>query len=408
MKSRVITLCEYETLQIGDFWDAENRIVPVHIVAALEKLQASSRRDIFKISRKTITAQQFVGTVGLGEWAIDILPKVDQLDKDDTRALGKSSSTLLDAFMRLYTRKLASEWRRGHIASYRKREANRTALKGKLLFSQQIRKNLIHPERFFTSTDEFMQDVPLSRLLKAGLHVCRQYSFGNEVRRDAMELLAEFDEVGDYGFTDDELKRLSVNRQTERFGPIVELAKLFLGERVPDRAGRGMTYSLVFDMNVVFERFIGNIMRRHVCPPEHSATLQLSSKSLLRADKKPYFRLKPDISIRSDGKPFCIVDTKWKRLDCSKPNSNVSQTDMYQMYAYGKEYDVPVVILLYPQSDGMAQKSKVDSYRHNLCIDEGVARRIDVCQVDISKPLLGSVGSVCDQLGGLVRGAISG
>ena len=39
-----------------------------------------------------------------------------------------------------------------------------------------------------------------------------------------------------------------------------------------------------------------------------------------------------------------MIDTKWKRLDMSRPHENVSQSDVYQMYAYGKEYDLPKVI----------------------------------------------------------------
>lgn len=43
------------------------------------------------------------------------------------------------------------------------------------------------------------------------------------------------------------------------------------------------------------------------------------------------------------------MDTKWKKLN-SKPNVNygISQSDMYQMYAYSKKYHTSEIWLLYP------------------------------------------------------------
>ena len=47
-----------------------------------------------------------------------------------------------------------------------------------------------------------------------------------------------------------------------------------------------------------------------------------------------------------------VLDTKWKKLieDKSK-NYGISQSDMYQMYAYAYKYDVENVILIYPKDE---------------------------------------------------------
>ena len=61
------------------------------------------------------------------------------------------------------------------------------------------------------------------------------------------------------------------------------------------------------------------------------------------------FTLKPDIVI-DDGK--IIVDTKWKILSENKSNQGISQSDMYQLYAYGTKYQsCENLYLIYPKDE---------------------------------------------------------
>jgi 5-methylcytosine-specific restriction enzyme subunit McrC len=50
--------------------------------------------------------------------------------------------------------------------------------------------------------------------------------------------------------------------------------------------------------------------------------------------------------------PF-IFDTKWKLIDHNKPEKNyqINQSDLYQLYAYGKKYDSCSLLLIYPESE---------------------------------------------------------
>lgn len=54
------------------------------------------------------------------------------------------------------------------------------------------------------------------------------------------------------------------------------------------------------------------------------------------------------------------MDTKWKRLiDKERANYGISQSDMYQMYAYSKKYKTPEIWLLYPLNDEMRDYSDI-------------------------------------------------
>ena len=358
--------------------------------------------------------------MGLDGYAIEILPKIETDAATVRRNLvqmlaiarlvphvaggraGLSASvatSLLDAYMDLYVRELAAQWRRGPIRSYRKDERNRLCLEGKLLFPQQMRQNLLRPDRFYTRADEPLQDVQIPRVLEAAVEVCRVHAIAATVQRGAMELLADFAQVRDELFDQAALAHVQVDRTTERFGPLLALAKLLLSGRTADLPGGERTYSLLFDMNVVFERYIGETLRRVVCPPALSADLQVSGKSLVRLGSQPKFRLRPDVGISAAGKRTCLLDTKWKRLDRSKSHNNVSQSDMYQAYAYGKEYGVSTVILLYPDPGGWPREVAV--YRHTPGDLE--SPKIVVATVDLSGDVVGTrSGSVAAQLADLI------
>jgi len=63
-----------------------------------------------------------------------------------------------------------------------------------------------------------------------------------------------------------------------------------------------------------------------------------------------------------------ILDTKWKRIDAGKPEKNydLSQSDFYQLFAYGHKYrrdeEVPRLVLIYPYWSGLQNALPVFDY----------------------------------------------
>lgn len=54
------------------------------------------------------------------------------------------------------------------------------------------------------------------------------------------------------------------------------------------------------------------------------------------------------------------MDTKWKSLiNSERANYGISQSDMYQMYAYSKKYETSEIWLLYPLNDEMRDHSDI-------------------------------------------------
>jgi 5-methylcytosine-specific restriction enzyme subunit McrC len=410
--SNIIILKEFERLPVGAEWDANKRIIGVWEAAAIERFQIEDGQELLQFGHRTIQATNWVGTLGIGRRCLEVLPKIDDLSGSldargtrenllwmvaraglvpiapaDIARLAESKHPLLAAFLQLYVENLALEWQRGPIKVYVAEEENRTFLSGKLLFQQQTRHNLIQQQRFYTVADEFTMNNPLSCLLKAALKRCALQRLSETVARGARGLLQEFADVSDWEISPMEAEQIKVSRQHSRFALLIDLAKLILQAISPEAGGEGQqVYSLMFDMNVVFERFVAAEMQVALAGFSLTVVPQLGGRCLLTQKGKKRFNLRPDIGISQGDKVICLIDTKWKRLDLNKPHAGVSQADVYQMYAYGKEYDSPLTVLLYPRQ-GRLQES-IAEYLHNPEIEgETSPRTITVKTLDVCKPM---------------------
>jgi 5-methylcytosine-specific restriction enzyme subunit McrC len=120
-------------------------------------------------------------------------------------------------------------------------------------------------------------------------------------------------------------------------------------------AGDTRGFSLLFEMNTLFEEYIGLTILRSLVDLSLRVTLQKPRRYALfdLSANKDRFMMKPDIVIHYEGKPVMIVDTKWKRLITDDPKFGVLESDVYQMMAYAQIYEVQHLLLLYPHHDGL-------------------------------------------------------
>jgi len=183
-----------------------------------------------------------------------------------------------------------------------------------------------------------------------------------------------------------DFKRVHLTRLNEEYAPILNLCKLFISQSSVELSADEMaTFSFIFDMNVLFEEFIGEFIKREFQGEYSSIRLQPADKFLV--DEKivghvrqgSVFRMRPDIILQKGGGDSAgrlILDTKYKRLGGLDNKEGVSQSDLYQMHAYSKKYDCPSVVMLYPQT------SK-ESKRFDFCIDSFTVvhiRTVNLCR----------------------------
>ncbi len=124
-------------------------------------------------------------------------------------------------------------------------------------------------------------------------------------------------------------------------------------------------------MNKLFESFVASEMRKWLCSAKLSyenkefmgqifgenkdfyLKTQEKSKYLALEGDKNRFLLNPDIvgyqkQVQTDQALF-IADTKWKILSQEKQNYGISQSDIYQIFAYLAKYQCKRGFLIYPK-----------------------------------------------------------
>ena len=366
MQQSQITITEFERVyqhDIGkkDFGDIENFILK----------NSDENAPFLKIASgvggKFIQARNYVGVLqtksGL---TIEILPKIaDKNDAERSKAVFikmlktlknfpfKSSNLaslktqnlpLLEIFISMFLCELEALVKKGIKSDYVALEENLNFLKGKLNINEQIKRNSIHKERFYVGYSEFLNDIKINRIIKTTLKFLYKKSNSSKNQQKIRELLFIFDEVSECENYKNFFAKLVINRQVKHYEQTLLWCKIFLlGNSFTPHKGDDLAFALLFDMNALFESYVGNFIKK-----KFSGTiLQHSEKHLVENPKS--FRLRPDIFLKDK----FIADTKWKIV---KSRDDISQADLYQLYAYGKKYECGRLYLIYPKIDGVEQE----------------------------------------------------
>mgnify|MGYP002791879453 FL=1 len=278
---------------------------------------------------------------------------------------------LLEIFISMFLDEVSKLIKIGIKSDYVELEDNLKFLKGKLKISEQIRKNIVHKERFYVCYQEFSTDRAENRLIKSTLEFLYKRSKSSKNQQLIREYLFIFDEISSSSDINADFSRLKLNRQTKHYEQALLWSKIFLQNKSfsPYR-GSDVAFALLFDMNRLFESYIGNFVKKRL----PNAKLQHSQKYLI--EKPKGFMLKPDIFLRHQKRNY-IADTKWKII---KSKDDISQTDLYQLYAYGKKYECGKLYLIYPRISGINQKAMKFRYENDM--------RLNVLYFDLEKDKL--------------------
>jgi 5-methylcytosine-specific restriction enzyme subunit McrC len=370
------------------------RVLPQRLYDRLVRSEAA-REDrgeaaVFRWRRNHCLVGPWVGVMQIPGLQLEILPKIDdnvaqdndQEVRDIRRNLiemllrgglgavrsrgvadlalkrGNLHDQLVDAFLE----RGLFELQRGLDRGYATEEDNLLTLRGKLVLSRHVAKNAAHKSRFFCRHDVLTEATQISARLKQACRVLAARALPVAVVVKSQQVLALLDDVPDAPFRHREPDPV-FTRQNERFADIYGFACMLLEGHAPDaKSGEVETFSLLFDMEQVFERYIAAFLASQVMHRFSSASLHPQAKghrfSLYRDQQDAVLRMAPDLLFvheTAGAKKTLIVDTKWKRL-FEEQGGRPSRPDLYQLYAYLHRYDCQQVYLLYPKAAGVVPR----------------------------------------------------
>lgn len=340
----------------------------------LELMGLSARKGVGRI----ITAKNYVGLISMKDGTtIEILPKIcsktvsgepeveaKQLVIDMLRTLQNSpyknlqtshvnleKMSIFEVFIRMFIDEVFLIVKHGLKSDYSTVRSNENIYKGKLVFTEQIRRNIAHKERSFVEFDEFHPNRAENRLIKTTVDYLYRCTTSSRNKSDLKTLLNIFAEVELSKDYKRDFEQCKPDRNMRDYDTAMLWCRVFLaGRSFTAFAGSNVAMALLFPMETLFESYVAAQCRKILRASEYDISAQDKRYHLFDEPKR--FLMKPDIVVtrKADGATF-IMDTKWKLLSDTKANYGISQADMYQMYAYQKKYSANNVTLLYPMTD---------------------------------------------------------
>jgi len=269
---------------------------------------------------------------------------------------------LLEIFIENYINEVQKLILKGLKSNYVPVEENLSLIRGKILSSENMRFNHSNRAKFYCLYDLYSLNIVQNKLIKSTLLKLNLVSRRHRNRSNIIKLLAQLDNVEPSNDPkQDLLKAKEGNRLFQDYDTLIKWSNIFLNDlSFTNFSGESKNLAIFFPMERIFEDYVGYLFKKHV----EGYEIKTQDKTYYLVEdhrENGKFKLKPDIVAKhSVNSSQIIIDTKWKLIDQNneKKNYNISQADMYQLYAYGKKYAlnsensiVPNLVIIYPKSD---------------------------------------------------------
>lgn len=374
------TVFEHEALRVGEkgFTETHRK--------ALEDYHGEGC-PYFSLIHRGVKFNEYVGVLQAGNFSVEVLPKADKdasgnealwqaflltmlraagllPEATSTASLRLQPYSILELYMALFLGEVRYLVQTGLVRQYRKTEGNSSALKGSLQFAAHLRHNLTHAERFYVRHTTYDRDHLHNALLRQTLELIAKIALSPTISGEANALLLDFPETKAVPISESLFQKLSYCRKTEGYRTAHAIARLLLLSYHPDiRCGQNDVLALMFNANLLWEKYILKLLRR-------ALNRQHPGKYLLREQVRtdfwqpaggPMQRVAPDIVMYEAANPqkaLLVLDTKWKRL---LPANRPADDDLKQMLIYNLYQGCGHSALVYPSTG--PRKSVVGQYQ---------------------------------------------
>ncbi len=365
-RPRVIQVFEHEKITTTPNRRGES--IDASELKALLTFNDQNHNEYFVPIREGVKFTSYVGVIQIGSLTLEILPKADRsqdnsdedynqwrdvlltmlhicshinVDSVSEAKLKRRQASLLDLYFQMYLEEIKRVVHKGLFKKYKQHTENINVWKGCMRFSQHIQKNIIAKDKFYTSHIIYSRDHIVNQILKRGLRIISAISKNPDIISQCRTLLIDFDDVADVKITDKSFQRINPSRKLHSFQSALKIAHIIILNYSPDiKSGGTKLLALLFDMNLLWEKFIYRIL----------SSIEQDDYHIHDQQSQKFWESKtvrPDIVLRhKETNETYIIDTKWKIIDHHKP----SDADLKQMYVYNLYWDAAKSMLLYPSN----------------------------------------------------------
>ena len=256
-----------------------------------------------------------------------------------------------------FLRMLEVELHNGLKRNFIRREENlQSKIKGKIIFSKHINKNIIRgrEDKIYCSYLDYDIDCLENRILKRALKICAsKISKIKNSNSLYSYCVSFFNEVSDE-LSIGEINHVKLNPLYKRYKLLIELAiKIIKLKRYKDSCNENEAPPFWIDMSLLFEKYVYALLLD-----------KIKNSDILYQKKYMYGKFKPDFIIK--GKYNYIADTKYKEI---YNKDGFDTNNIYQLSGYSRVNDIikefsediqnyiPECLIIYPSNN---ESDKID------------------------------------------------
>ncbi len=292
-------------------------------------------------------------------YAWDVLEEKDSLEGVDALA----STDLLDLFARVLVNGTRRLLRRGLDRGYLPREDEIPGVRGKLLVTRTLRRDLLRRGRAACAWDELEYDTPPNRILKSTLQRLQNAEeLDPNTRSDVRDLLRWLSPIQNIKLHAADFRRIQLHRNNRIYAFLLHVCEFVHEHWLPAEHGGARRFrDFVRDgLPALFENFVLNFFRHelpvgwHVSAPAFDWQLVTPNADALALVP----RMETDVCFRSPGRAI-ILDTKFYAQALRAGafgQTRLPSANLYQLFTYLRQrscepgWEQAEGVLLYPRT----------------------------------------------------------
>jgi len=413
-----VQLREFEPLS---YEDCKQKGLDEGAISKIEYFNRKRKKEIIQVLRNGIRATSYVGLFSIGKKTVQILPKISTSSTEDytvknllymlsytrnidiseveiSKLCERKKADFFEIIIYLFARNLLELLKKNFRKSYKETEENLRFIKGRILFHENLKTNVLHKNQIYCNFSDFSEDFLLNQIFRYASWLLMNITKDSENYRILRELDFMLSDISFKRIKSTDFEALHLDRLNYCYKPVVDLAKLFVVNSTVELSYDKLeTFSFLFDMNDLFEQFITGFITKNkskLIPGKSDVKYHDKSRYLVDYPRS-LFMLIPDILISCDGKKL-IIDTKYKLLNPEDRKLGISQPDLYQIVAYALKHDCSSIVLLYPAH--LVDLFQVVSEEPYIVRYDGKEIKVFIKTVDLSVDMQKQKDTILEQL----------
>jgi 5-methylcytosine-specific restriction enzyme subunit McrC len=291
-------------------------------------------------------------------YAWDVLEQKETLADVD----GLQSNDILDLFARVLVKGIHRLRRRGLDRGYLPREGEIPAVRGKLIVTQTLRRDLLRYGRASCEWDELEYDTLPNRILKTTLQ--RLYDaeeLNQTTRADVHDLIRWLSPVQNIELHTENFRRVQLHRNNRIYSFLLHICEFIHEHWLPLEHGGARRFAdfIRKGLSTLFEKFVFNFYKREL-PADWHVSAPVLKWQLVSPNRDALAlvpRMETDVCLRGPRRAI-ILDTKFYAQALKTGaygQAKLSSSNLYQLFTYLRQrssetgWEEAEGVLLYPR-----------------------------------------------------------